>query len=337
MILRWLFSHLFLCFTLINFIIDRDRLKYNKRYIKVNTMNSKLSLQQQIMAIKEDASTLSSSIQLIHYQQQPIIKVSHPKASALISLFGGHIISFQPTGQHERLWLSEEAIFDGQGALRGGIPICWPWFGRIHTPAHGFARNSEWEITRHSEDEHSAQLTLSLLHSEQTHAIWPHQFHLSLHITITEQLTVNLEIKNTDQSPWQCSGALHSYLRVNDIHQTEITGMGGEYIDSLQSNKRCQGETTLTLADTVDRVYTQPESTITINDRSDLQITKVTNQGHNSVVIWNPWQDGATSMKDMNNDGYQHLICAESTIHAPNSRSRHYGKPWGKLLFIYHY
>ncbi|WP_210458943.1 D-hexose-6-phosphate mutarotase [Vibrio crassostreae] len=263
-------------------------------------------------------AVLSDNVTIVEHEGVKLVRVIHDKANAAISLFGGHVVSFQPQGQEDLIWMSQQAKFDGKTALRGGIPVCWPWFGRIAAPAHGFARSSEWQLVEHRESEAGVIVSLGLKPSEETLAVWPHQFDARLNVEIGEQLKVTLDVKNTDSQPWTFSGALHTYLNVADIHNTTTTGMGAEYIDSLQGSKICQGGDELVLTDTIDRVYTQPETQIFVADKKLDRTLTVENHGHNSAVLWNPWAEGATGMGDMQDDGYLTMLCVESTLHAPS-------------------
>ncbi|MGV2986864.1 D-hexose-6-phosphate mutarotase [Vibrio sp. E150_011] len=264
------------------------------------------------------STVLSDFVTITQYGDNKIVRVIHPKASAAISLHGGHVLSYQPTGQDDLIWMSKDAIYDNTTALRGGIPICWPWFGRIAAPAHGFARTTEWALLEHRENDDGVIISLGLSDSEATRNIWPHQFSLVLNVEINDELRVTLSATNTDNAPWVFSGALHTYLNVGDITATEVTGMGLDYIDSLLEGKRCEGGASLMLTDTIDRVYTSPETEILVNDRALKRCLSVENRGHNSAVLWNPWAAGAQAMGDMNDDGYQSFLCVESTLHAPS-------------------
>ncbi len=263
-------------------------------------------------------TVLSDNVTIVEHEGVKLVRVIHDKANAAISLFGGHVVSFQPQGQQDLIWMSQQAKFDGKTALRGGIPVCWPWFGRIAAPAHGFARSSEWQLVEHRESEAGVIVSLGLKPNEETLAVWPHQFDARLNVEIGDQLKVTLDVKNTDSQPWTFSGALHTYLNVGDIHNTTTTGMGAEYIDSLQGGKICKGGSELVLTDTIDRVYTQPEAQIFVADKNLDRTLTVENHGHNSAVLWNPWAEGATAMGDMQDDGYLTMMCVESTLHAPS-------------------
>lgn len=261
-------------------------------------------------------SALSDCVSIAKLDDIKVVRIQHEKATAAISLHGGHVLSFIPNGQQELIWMSQEAQFDGKAAIRGGIPVCWPWFGRIAAPAHGFARTTQWELVEHRENDKGVIVELALFPSEETHDIWPHLFDVRLVIEVAEQMKVSLHIINIDDEEWTFSGALHTYLNVGNIRQTKTTGMGPQYLDSLQGGKQCEGGDALVLTDTIDRVYTQPEAQINVHDPIINRVITVENQGHNSAVLWNPWAEGAQSMGDMSDEGYQTMICVESSVHA---------------------
>ncbi|EGQ8920344.1 D-hexose-6-phosphate mutarotase [Vibrio parahaemolyticus] len=263
-------------------------------------------------------TVLSDNVTVVEIDNVKIVRIIHDKATAGIALHGGHVISYAPQGQEDLIWMSEKAIFDGKAALRGGIPVCWPWFGRIAAPAHGFARTSEWELVEHRENENGVIVELALFPTEETHQIWPHMFDARLLIEVGDELKVTLKVLNIDDEAWTFSGALHTYLNVGDIKQAQTTGMGNEYIDSLKNSEVCQGGEVLQLTDTIDRVYTQPEAQILVKDPVLNRTLSVANRGHNSAVLWNPWAEGAQGMGDMADNGYETMLCVESALHAPS-------------------
>nr|MCG6291266.1 D-hexose-6-phosphate mutarotase [Vibrio vulnificus] len=113
-------------------------------------------------------TVLSDCVTIVEKDNVKIVRVIHEKATAGISLFGGHVVSYQPTGKADVIWMSDKAVFDGKTALRGGIPVCWPWFGRIAAPAHGFARTSEWELVEHRENDNGVIVELALFPTEES-------------------------------------------------------------------------------------------------------------------------------------------------------------------------
>jgi glucose-6-phosphate 1-epimerase len=270
-------------------------------------------------------TVLSDNVTIVEKDGIKVVRVIHDKAIAGISLFGGHVISYAPQGQADLIWMSDEAKYNGKAALRGGIPVCWPWFGRIAAPAHGFARTANWDLVEHRESDTGVIVELALSPTEETLAIWPHSFDTRLIVEVSEQLKVNLQITNTDDHEWHFSGALHTYLNVGDITNAKTTGMGLEYLDSLADGALTKGGEILTLSDTIDRVYTQPEDVIKVQDATLNRELHIKNEGHNSAVLWNPWAAGAKGMGDMQDDGYKTMLCVESTIHSPSIES-------GKLL-----
>lgn len=263
-------------------------------------------------------NALSDNVTVCEYQGINIIRVIHPLAEAGISLHGGHLLWFKPQGEKDIIWLSEKAIFDQSKAVRGGIPICWPWFGQAGTPSHGFARTSQWSLLEHRENENGVIVSLALEDNEETYAIWPHKFKNVLTFEIGQELKVSLTSTNTDNQPWSYSGALHTYFDIANINDIDITGMGPNYLDSTQQGKACEGGSTLIFNSETDRVYTQPEATITINDKNNNREILVTNEGHNAAVIWNPWQALSISMGDMADNSFETMVCVESTIHQPS-------------------
>ncbi len=262
-------------------------------------------------------TNLSNNVTIVEKDDVKIVRVIHDKAIAGIALHGAHVVSYKPAGKEDLIWMSSNTPFDGKAALRGGIPICWPWFGKIAEPGHGFARINEWKLAEHRESEEGVIIVLELEESSDTLSIWPYKFKNRLYVEIGDELKVSLEVNNTDEKAWTFSSALHTYLNVGDVAQISTTGMGAEYIDKLQDSKICTGGDSLVLTDTIDRIYTTPEAQITVTDPVLKRALTIENSGHNSAVLWNPWSQGSISMADMADDGYKTMFCVESTIHAP--------------------
>lgn len=259
------------------------------------------------------------NIHLGSIQDVPVIHVRHPKATADISLFGGQVLRFQPTHSHQRLWLGEKAIFNHSTAIRGGIPLCWPWFGNhkpgpdpLSQPAHGFARQSLWDLDHSESDEQEARLRLSLSANEHTLSLWPHHFELQLDIIIGESLTLALTSKNTGTKPWSYTGAFHSYFATDDIRQSELRGLGRPYLDSVDNGSPCNGNGTLAFAKTLDHVYTAPETNCVLSLPQGT--TQIAATGHDSLVAWSPWREGAAVMADLADDDYLRMFCVEPAV-----------------------
>lgn len=257
-------------------------------------------------------AVLSDSVTVCELDGIKVVRVIHPKATAAISLFGGHVLSFVPTGKKETIWMSEKADFTGNKAIRGGIPVCWPWFGKAAEPSHGFVRTTEWTLNDHRENDQGVIVSLTLTDSADTRAIWPHAFHAELLIEVGDTLKVSLVSTNTGESPIQIGGALHTYLNIGDIHQTTVSGLGNEYIEA---GERKPSAGSVTFNSEVDRIYPQASETITVEDTANQRRIAIASQGNNSVVVWNPWQALSENMADMANDGFLTMVCAESAIY----------------------
>lgn len=276
-------------------------------------------------------STLSDCITVVQKDQLKIIRIQHAKAEAAISLFGGHVISFKPQGKQELIFTSEDTICDGKTPLRGGIPVCWPWFAKAAEPSHGFARTTEWSLVEHRENQDGVVVRIELKPSQETLTIWPHQFEVFLDIEVSEQLIVTMHIKNIDDQAWKFSGALHTYFNIANILDTQISGMGDHYIDKLQDGKVCLGGDSLNITAGVDRVYTHPAKQILISDPNNKRIISVENEGDTAAVIWNPWEL-TQGMVDIKNDAYANMVCVESTLYAESLEDGHTLEPGESYL-----
>ncbi|MNG86893.1 putative glucose-6-phosphate 1-epimerase [compost metagenome] len=247
----------------------------------------------------------------------PLLTIDNDFAKARVSLFGAHVLSYQRHGEPASIWLSDKAVLDGNKPIRGGIPVCWPWFGqppaRVGSgkPAHGFARTTLWSLDGVSERNDGTLIHLSMRDSEATHALWPHSFTLELDVMVGKALSLVLTTRNTGNAPLIYSAALHSYLHISAPENVSVAGLGELYTGILIPREaRQQGD--LRLHGAIDRIYHQPESTITVRDGK--RITQVVSSNNDSVVVWTPWLEGATAMADMSSDGYRTMLCVEAAI-----------------------
>lgn len=260
---------------------------------------------------------LSDVLSLYTLNNLPMLKIETPLCQAALCLHGGHLVHFQPINEAPLLWLSDLAEFTPSTSIRGGVPICWPWFGKIGTPSHGFARTSRWSLLDYQQDGDQLKVRLQLQSSAETLSVWSHQFNAILTFTFTERVRIELTVTNTDEGDWCWSGALHSYLNVGEAEQTTVTQMGTAFLNSLEGNQAQNGEDNLVIDQSIDRIYTAPQDHIKVRDTVYRRYIHVHNQGHNAAVIWNPWVDITKSMADMPDDGYKHMVCVESTHFAP--------------------
>ena len=251
--------------------------------------------------------------------QFPFIKLANAAATATLSLYGGQVLAFHPRGHEPVLWQSDHCTHEIGKAIRGGIPICWPWFGGHPTaknkPAHGFARTSCWQVlSTKSIDSVSTQIQLGIKSSKVTKALWPHQFDLGMIVSVGKQLVVKLIVQNTGTEAFTTTGALHSYFNVSDITAVSIHGLDGvSYLDLLDPEELKEQKGPIRINAEIDRTYVDTTSTCAIKDPGFNREITISKKGSKSTVVWNPWITKAKRMKDFGNDEYLHMVCVETT------------------------
>lgn len=238
----------------------------------------------------------------------PVIIVSHPRVRAAITLQGAHLLAWQPSGQQPVLWLSEKTPFAVGKAIRGGVPICWPWFGPAGEPAHGFARNQSWKLSAHDENEEGVILTFVLESNAQTLKLWPHDFTLLARFRIGAHCEIELEA----HGDFTATAALHSYFQITDIAETEVSGLGNSFVDKVNDSTVGTSEGKQTYPGRIDRVFTAPEDCSVIHDKAGHRQIEVYHHYQSDVVTWNPGPELSCSMADMANDGYKTMVCVET-------------------------
>ncbi len=248
----------------------------------------------------------------------PMAKITNELATAEVYLHGAHITAFQPKGSEPVLWMSPLAHFQMGKAIRGGVPVIWPWFGPHATddtkPQHGFVRTAEWRVSATSSlHDGSTQLKLGLTDTPSTRELWPHAFELSFTVTVGTELKIELTSRNTGEQDFIAGGALHSYFAIGDVKQMFIDGLSEcEYIDQLDGNKIKQQCGVVCITQQVDRIYLGEENTCTIHDTVLSRQIQVKNIGSHSSVVWNPWKDKAKTLNDFSNEEYRNMVCIEA-------------------------
>ena len=243
------------------------------------------------------------------------IDVSNKSARAKIALQGAHLFHYEQEGKKPLLWLSETSFFKAGKAIRGGVPICWPWFGEHKTdsslPQHGFARNFLWELLEVNEtNEYSTEVRLQLKSSAESLKLWPYRFELLLRVTVAQTLTIALTTKNCDEKSFEITSALHSYFAVANIDNVYVEGLDTTtYFDALtKENKMQRGN--LYISKEVDRIYQEVHNPLTLHDQD--RTVHICAEGSSSVVVWNPWIDKCATMSDMKDDAYKTMLCIET-------------------------
>lgn len=248
----------------------------------------------------------------------PCIKINNAHAECILSLYGAHVLSIRPTGEPDLLWMSDTSEFEQGKAIRGGIPICFPWFGPHATdskkPQHGFARLSLWEVKSAQQVKNgSTELVLTLKDNEETMKLWPFLFEAELTVVAGAAFTISLQIKNTGQQTFTYTDALHTYFNISDLTNLQIEGLAGtSWYNGVGTETTVQQEEVLTIAAEENRRYINHETDCVITDLGYQRKINVSKNGSKVTVVWNPYKETAKNIGDMPDDGYKTFICVEA-------------------------
>ncbi len=253
-----------------------------------------------------------------------VADIKNNKTKATISLDGGQIMTFQPHQQEPVVWLSLFAPLNQKKPIRGGIPICWPWFGPYSTdtdkPAHGLARTTLWTVTDTKILENGAiRLSLLLEANEITWTLWPHAFQLKLIITVGSELRVELITHNLGGDAFTIGEALHTYFNVSDVTQVTIRGLENcQYIDKVDHSQRKRQKEVITIKSETDRIYLNTTADCIIEDPGLKRRIRIAKENSQSTVVWNPWIEKAARLGDLGYQGYLRMLCIETANVADN-------------------
>ncbi len=248
----------------------------------------------------------------------PLIEVQNEHAKAVISLQGAQVLSWIPNGEEEVIWVSDEAKFAKGKSVRGGIPICWPWFGAHESnpafPAHGFARTTMWQISCTEElDDGSTRITFLTSPLPETKDMWPADCSVQYQLTIGSKLEMELITHNNGEQAFTIGQALHTYFNVGDISDVLVHGLDeASYLDKLENFEQKVQHGPVLINEEVDRIYIDTTCDCVIEDKSLKRNIVINKCGSHSTVVWNPWQETAEKMGDLGEEGYKKMLCVES-------------------------
>jgi glucose-6-phosphate 1-epimerase len=248
----------------------------------------------------------------------PFIMIANKFADVNICLYGAHITGFKPTRSEETLWMSSKSSFEEGEAIRGGIPVCFPWFGVHETenefPQHGFARIMMWDVKNvETLSAGETEIVLQLCSSDETKKYWPFDFCAEMIFIVGTKLEVSLKITNTSDEPIKYTAALHSYFSVSAIENISIEGLEDtHYQDQLDGGDYIQEEKLLTIGNAETRHYYNTTNDCAIHDPYFNRRITIEKRGSTNTTVWNPWVDTCAQMKDMPDDGYETFVCLET-------------------------
>ncbi|HRD77227.1 MAG TPA: D-hexose-6-phosphate mutarotase [Hyphomicrobiaceae bacterium] len=254
----------------------------------------------------------------------PIVTLSAAESEVDIALKGAQVLSWRRGGR-EMLWLSPAGRLDSAKPLRGGIPVCWPWFGPHPDdnmkPAHGFVRTAAWRPAASSAGPTQAQISLVIATGAGEAGLWPHAARATLTVTLSEQLSLDLATTNRGTAPLPLTAALHTYFAVGEIAESSIEGLSGhDYMDKLDGDRVKSQAGRIIIDREVDRIYLGPAPKIELSDRRLGRRIIVAGRGSASTVVWNPWIDKAARLGDLGPDGWRRMLCIETANAGPDRR-----------------
>ncbi|MBT9494225.1 MAG: D-hexose-6-phosphate mutarotase [Paucibacter sp.] len=243
--------------------------------------------------------------------------VSPDGARATVLLHGGHLVSWQPAGADEQLYLSPKSEFASGQAIRGGVPVIFPQFAaRGPLQRHGFARTKPWALVMAERGADDALAVLRLTDDAATRMFWPHAFELELSVRISgREIQIELACENKGEEPFEFTTALHSYLRVSDLDSTSLQGLTAlRYWDSADEMEKVQRVDLLLPAGNLDRIYHRVREDLTLRERlaTTERRLQIRQQGFDDAVVWNPGAEKCAALADMPADGYQQMLCVEA-------------------------
>lgn len=240
-------------------------------------------------------------------------------ATATISLYGGHVVNWRPKHQAEPvLWVSKLVQFKPGKAIRGGVPICWPWFGNHPTnqklPGHGYARISPWAVAATERMSDGAiRIALAMQDSELSLAHFPPSVRLNAQITVGRELTVELTTTNEGKQDIVLTEGLHTYFKVSDVSAIQVLGLqGAPYVDLVRGNARRRQEGPIRFDGELGRIFTDSAATCVIEDPGLRRRITIEKSGSLSTAVWNPWTRVAATIPDLGVDGWRDMVCVES-------------------------
>ena len=278
-------------------------------------------------------SFASKTVTLEQRDELTLLRVSNTHADALIALQGAQVLEFCAKDKRPLLWLSELAEFKRGQSIRGGIPVCWPWFGDIkrnpelvqrmtrgeNLPAHGLVRNQDWTLESITETADHTHITLSYSIWAATQTEWPHNASVRLTISIGRNLRLQLTSRNDSPEPLTITQALHTYFPVSDSRQVKITGLEQtRYIDTLDGWREQTQSGSVEFSSETDRIYFGVPESIELVDRGWQRRIALrarpssSSTNSNSAIVWNPWIEKSKRLSQFADDAWQRMVCIET-------------------------
>ncbi|MDH4584032.1 D-hexose-6-phosphate mutarotase [Pseudomonas sp. BN415] len=270
----------------------------------------------------------SPLVERIELDELTCWRVRTEDAELQVAQQGAQILGYQRDGEPPLIWLSNQAAYQKGKAVRGGVPVCWPWFGDLRRnpaevqgmheggplcPAHGLVRELDWELLNIDTDGPTVHMAFAVDSRSPLLPGWPHAAKLHLDIRLGEALQVSLSNHNLGDTPLAISQALHSYFAISDVREVEVEGLDGcPYIETLEDWQLRKQQGSLAFSSETDRIYLKTPSRMSILDRAWKRRIQLDVEGSASAVVWNPWIDKARRLSQFAEDAWQGMLCIET-------------------------
>lgn len=263
----------------------------------------------------------------VRFRQQDalvMVDIENAHGSATLTTFGATLLSYRPKGGADVLWVSDTALYDGKKPVRGGVPVCWPWFGPYdpaalgpdpsdeHKKGHGIARYAFWDVESVESVGEATHVVFVLTSDDDIRKAWPLEFSLRLHVTLGEALEMTLEGENRSDREWRVSEAFHTYFGVGEAEGLVVRGLDGTTrIDKLADGERGTQSGDVAMMTPMEQVFVGHPGTLVIEDRDNAREIVIERENSASSVLWNPGPEGVQSFADMPDDQYRKTVCVE--------------------------
>jgi len=247
----------------------------------------------------------------------PLMHIRNPHAECTLYLYGAHVASYRPRGQSEVLFMSPFSRFEAGLPIRGGIPLCFPWFGahpsRADLPLHGVVRTKTWQVlSTASLSDGSTQVVLATASDEQTLAVWPHRFSIELTVTVGATLRLELVVENTGESRFEFDEAFHSYFAIDKLEQCRVDGLDGKVaLDRRAGDARYRQQGSVTVEGEFVRAFMDAPDAVVLVDSAAGRKVLLKQRNMSAVVVWNPGLHAAMANAEIA-DSWRRFVCVES-------------------------
>jgi glucose-6-phosphate 1-epimerase len=246
------------------------------------------------------------------------VDITGPQAHGEMYLHGAHVTSWRPAGSEEVLFVSSKSRWEEGQAIRGGIPVCFPWFrGKAddpHAPAHGVVRTRSWQLYSMVENNGAVSVTMFIESDEQTRRWCPGDFRLAHRVTFASELKLELVCINTGKTPLRFEEALHTYNRVADVGSVRLQGLDRtDFLDNTDSNKKKTQLGDVIIASQTDSAFINTQTAVDLFDPNLRRRIGLKKTNSSTTVVWNPWQEGTRALRDLGDGEWKQFLCVEAS------------------------